>query len=132
MMGMPIMLAGKVTTAVKKGIRERTIIYEGSSSPRELLEGIGIQAQAALKGLEGSRHMELKDADMTEEQKRITEDMKGKAKEPAPIADENRKLLGFCNRIWTVPSGLFTWIFTKQQESIWRYTVCQEGDRGIC
>lgn len=50
---MPIMRSVSQQTVVKKTntstIRERKIIYEGSASPRELLEAISLQAQAALK-----------------------------------------------------------------------------------
>lgn len=46
-----------VTTKKSSGttMRERTIVYEGSSGPRELLESVVIQATAAIKGLEGMR-----------------------------------------------------------------------------
>ncbi|KAF9247104.1 hypothetical protein BU15DRAFT_38518 [Melanogaster broomeanus] len=111
MMAMPIMVAGSVKSLapkkVGKGrsvIRERTIVYEGSAGPRELLEAIVIQAQAAIKGLEGVKPAEP-EADMTEDQKRMTTDKekgkgKGKEKEPSPtISDENQKLLAFCQRI---------------------------------
>ena len=88
MMAMPIMVATSVkSVAAKRGdskgahIRERTIIYEGSSGPRELLEAIVIQAQAALKGLEAAKPLNLEDGEMTEEQKRMTADEKGKMKE---------------------------------------------------
>ncbi|KAI0682282.1 ubiquitin conjugating enzyme family protein [Cerioporus squamosus] len=50
MMAMPIMVVTSVKTPLRRSrIRERTITYEGSSGPRELLEAIVIQAQAALK-----------------------------------------------------------------------------------
>ncbi|KAF8138699.1 hypothetical protein EV363DRAFT_1314564 [Boletus edulis] len=86
MMAMPIMVAGSIKSVAPKKvgrgksvIRERTIIYEGSAGPRELLEAIVIQAQAAIKGLEGG---------------------KGKEKESSPsLTDENQKLLAFCQRI---------------------------------
>ena len=64
MMGMPIMVVSSVKsvnmkkTGLRKQLRERTIVYEGSSGPRELLEAIVIQAQAASKGLEGSQPVE--------------------------------------------------------------------------
>jgi len=81
-------------------IRERTIVYEGSSGPRELLEAIAIQAQAALKSLEGSKSPETVPEEMTEDQKRMTNDTKGKTKEPTSVvSDENQKLLTFCRRI---------------------------------
>ncbi|KAF9009093.1 ubiquitin conjugating enzyme family protein [Cyathus striatus] len=108
MMAMPIMAVSSIkSVATKKlstkssGIRERTIVYEGSSSPRELLEGIAIQAHAALKGLEGTKIGDTEPNELTEEQKRMTADMKGKtAEKPAqPVSEENQKLLSFCQRI---------------------------------
>ena len=108
MMAMPIMVVTSVkTVAGKKSspkgtprIRERTIIYEGSAGPRELLEAIVIQAQAALKGLEGMKTVEPETQEMSEEQKRMTADEKGKGKEDgAVISEENKKLLDFCQRI---------------------------------
>ncbi|GLB33783.1 putative ubiquitin-conjugating enzyme family protein [Lyophyllum shimeji] len=104
MMAMPIMVVASVkSVTVKKsaaGTRERTIVYEGSSGPRELLEAIAIQAQAALKGLEGIKPQEAPQEELTEEQKRMTVDTKGKAKEqPVEISDENQKLYDFCQRI---------------------------------
>ncbi|KIP10382.1 hypothetical protein PHLGIDRAFT_85130 [Phlebiopsis gigantea 11061_1 CR5-6] len=109
MMAMPIMVAASVKTVTsRKGsskntpqIRERTIVYEGSSGPRELLEAIVIQAQAALKGLEPTiRAQEEAKAEMTEEQKRMTSDDKGKGKDVLKMSsEENTKLLGFCKRI---------------------------------
>ena len=106
-MAMPIMVVTSVKTmATKKPakgmprIRERTIIYEGSSGPRELLEAIVIQAQAALKGLEGMKASEPESAEMSEEQKRMTADEKGKAKDDGgSVSEENRKMLNFCQRI---------------------------------
>lgn len=109
MMAMPIMVVSSVKTVPsRKGssrtspqIRERTIVYEGSSGPRELLEAIVIQAQAAMKGLEPSVRAEEESRDeMTEEQKRMTQDDKGKGKDLLKIiSEENIKLLGFCKRI---------------------------------
>ena len=109
-MAMPIMVVSSVksVTTKKSGsrsgpqIRERTIIYEGSSGPRELLEAIVIQAQAAIKGLEP--HAQGTDAqkeeEMTEEQKRMTQDDKGKGKQVQRLAsEENVRLLAFCKRI---------------------------------
>ncbi|KIJ20079.1 hypothetical protein PAXINDRAFT_174590 [Paxillus involutus ATCC 200175] len=107
MMAMPIMVAGSIkSVAPKKAskgrsvIRERTIVYEGSAGPRELLEAIVIQAQAAIKGLEGVKPAEPEE-EMTEDQKRMTTNKgKGKEKEPSPtLSDENQKLLAFCQRI---------------------------------
>jgi hypothetical protein len=49
------------------------ITYEGASSPRELLENIVIQAQAALKGLETQQPPEEElDQKTTEERMRMT------------------------------------------------------------
>jgi hypothetical protein len=115
MMAMPIMVVSSVRThnprRVTNGIlplRERTIIYEGSSGPRELLESIAIQAKAAIKGLEGIRPFEAMPVEMTEEQKRINNDTKGKTKEVplAPLSEENQKLLGFCRRILTTVDAI--------------------------
>ncbi|TCD63872.1 hypothetical protein EIP91_004811 [Steccherinum ochraceum] len=108
MMAMPIMvvtsakaLANKRAGTGKGYVRERTITYEGSSGPRELLEAIVIQAQAALKGLEPAKpDSEPEDTEMTEEQKRQTQDDKGKGRDDGRIViEENQKLLGFCKSI---------------------------------
>jgi hypothetical protein len=115
MMAMPIMtvvgvkavVTKKSTTNPDHAIRERTIIYEGSSGPRELLEAISIQAQAALKGLEGIKSPDTPPEELTEEQKRMTIDMKGKSKEPVvEISDENQRLLGFCRRILATANAI--------------------------
>ena len=106
-MAMPIMVVSSVKSAtVKRGldgrsIRERVIVYEGSSGPRELLEGIVIQAHAALKGLERVKSTDDTPEELTEEQKRMTlEDMKGKSKDSdAPVCEDNEKLIAFCRRI---------------------------------
>jgi hypothetical protein len=115
MMAMPIMVISSVKAVATKRtnsksdtrIRERTIVYEGSSGPRELLEAIAIQAQAALKSLEGSKSLEVVPEEMTEDQKRMTNDTKGKAKEPTSTAsDENQKLLAFCRRILATANAI--------------------------
>lgn len=115
MMGMPIMLQSSVKYVTTKktfsrgkpAVRERAIIYEGSSGPRELLEAICIQAQAALKSLEGAKAPEITVQEMTEEQKRMTSDNKGKAKQPSTAySDENTKLLKFCRRILATANGI--------------------------
>ncbi|KAI0371531.1 ubiquitin conjugating enzyme family protein [Pilatotrama ljubarskyi] len=115
MMAMPIMVVTSVKAiAAKKSspkgsprIRERTIVYEGSSGPRELLEAIVIQAQAALKGLEGMKAAEVENAEMSEEQKRMTADDKGKAKDDGSVtSEENRKLLAFCQRIMNTAKAI--------------------------
>ncbi|KAI6047226.1 ubiquitin conjugating enzyme family protein [Pisolithus marmoratus] len=113
MMAMPIMVISSVKSVAPKRavhgkavIRERAIIYEGSAGPRELLEAIVIQAQAAIKGLEGMKPSDPEE-EMTEEQKRMTAKGKGKAKEPSPsLNDENEKLLAFCNRILATASAI--------------------------
>ncbi|KAF4619548.1 hypothetical protein D9613_005238 [Agrocybe pediades] len=103
MMAMPIMVIALVKSLVAKNnaIRERTIIYEGSSGPRELLEGIAIQAQAAIKGLEGNKVPETTQEELTEEQKRMTAETKaqGQGEINIGISDDNVKLLRFCRRI---------------------------------
>jgi len=109
MMGMPIMVLVSSKPVVKKSVwpkgtskaKERTLIYEGSSGPRELLESILIQAQAALKGLETNLPAETTVAEMTEEEKRMTSGDKGKAKaaDPAAMSPENAQLLSFCRSI---------------------------------
>lgn len=118
MMGMPIMIQTSVKSVTTKKApsrdkpttRERKIIYEGSSGPRELLEAICIQAQAALKGLEGVKVLGTPVEEMTEEQKRMTSDVKGKAKvssvKPSDGEDENLKLLDFCRRILATANGI--------------------------
>ncbi|EPQ59915.1 hypothetical protein GLOTRDRAFT_32925, partial [Gloeophyllum trabeum ATCC 11539] len=105
MMAMPIMVATSVkavntrrATNGSRPMRERTIVYEGSSGPRELLESLVIQAQAAMKSLEGMQQAEVESNDMTEEAKRVTNDSKGKARE-VELPEDSRKLLGFCKRI---------------------------------
>ncbi|EIW82142.1 ubiquitin conjugating enzyme family protein [Coniophora puteana RWD-64-598 SS2] len=108
MMAMPIMVVASVKSINpkkppakgKSPVRERTIIYEGSSGPRELLEAIVIQSQAAIKGLEGMKPVEEVTQEMTEAQKRMTSESKGKEKESIPMmSEENEKLLAFCQRI---------------------------------
>lgn len=113
---MPIMVVTSVKTLPAKRtpsrgsahIRERTIIYEGSSGPRELLEAIVIQAQAALKGLEPLKLDAVPEEEMTEEQKRLTDDDKGKGKDTgrAAATEENVKLLNFCRRIVGTARGI--------------------------
>jgi len=115
MMAMPIFIVSSVKSVTAKKtplrgkptIREREIVYEGSSGPRELLESISIQAQAALKGLEGVKVLEKAEEELTEEQKRMTNDVKGKAKAASTTpADENLKLLNFCRRILATANGI--------------------------
>jgi hypothetical protein len=114
-MGMPIMVVANVKdVTVRKGAgnagssKERTIVYEGSSGPRELLESIVIQAEAALKGLEGiikAREANKDPEAMTEEQKRMTTGTKGKARVNS-IDDENDKLLTFCEGILNTATAI--------------------------
>lgn len=108
MMAMPIMVVSSVKNVVTRKsnsrsgpqVRERTIIYEGSSGPRELLEAIVIQAQAAIKGLEPTIAASTDVTEMTEEEKRMTLDDKGKGKlVNKVVSEENVKLLEFCKRI---------------------------------
>ncbi|KAJ7283680.1 ubiquitin conjugating enzyme family protein [Mycena rebaudengoi] len=106
MMAMPIMTVASVKSVTTRKstkntvIRERTVIYEGSAGPRELLEAIVIQANAAIKALEGTKPQEVSPEELTEEQKRMTVDVKGKSREASsPLADENQRLLSFCRRI---------------------------------
>lgn len=124
---MPIMVVSSVKavntkkTTSKLQIRERTIVYEGSSGPRELLEAIVIQAQAASKGLEGARIIETSPEEMTEEQKRMrvpdeNDNGKGKGKaksvtpevgeESVPYPEENLRLLDFCRRILSTAAAI--------------------------
>ncbi len=81
-------------------MRERKVVYEGSSGPRELMESLVIQATAAKKGLQGDKPDPTpgEDEEMTEEQKRVTAGngtAKGKEKAKNPFAEENLKLLSF-------------------------------------
>ncbi|KAF7355299.1 Baculoviral IAP repeat-containing protein 6 [Mycena sanguinolenta] len=107
MMAMPIMAVASVKSVTTRKssnntpIRERTIVYEGSASPRELLEATAIQAHAALKALEGAKAPEENEEELTEEQKRMTVDTKGKSKETSVTntSDESQKLLDFCHRL---------------------------------
>ncbi|KDQ64475.1 hypothetical protein JAAARDRAFT_28107 [Jaapia argillacea MUCL 33604] len=115
MMAMPIMVVVSTKVATPKRaahggvhIRERTIIYEGSSGPRELLESVVIQAKAAIKGLEGMKVADSDEEEMTEEDKRLTNDSKGKAKAIDAVAppDDSSKLLAFCRRILSTASAI--------------------------
>jgi hypothetical protein len=100
MMAQPVMLPISVSVTTKKGhsTREKKIMYEGSSSPRELLESIVIQATAALKGLD-NLSVQMVEEEMTEEEKRITGTNAAAPVEEAPMSDENRRLFDFCQRI---------------------------------
>ena len=113
-MAMPIMVIASVKSVnVRRGldgrsIRERAIVYEGSSGPRELLEGIVIQAHAALKGLERVKSPDDIPEELTEEQKRMTlQDMKGKSKDSdTPVYEDNVKLITFCRRILSTAQAI--------------------------
>jgi hypothetical protein len=111
MMAMPIMVATSVKAVNAKNpiVRERTIVYEGSAGPRELLEGIAIQAQAALKGLEGNKEQEAPQEELTEDQKRMTVAMREKEVEEQialTLSDENQKLIRFCRRILSTVNAI--------------------------
>jgi len=60
-----------------------------------------MQARAALKGLEGNKIPDALPEELTEEQKRMTVEMRDKVEEQtvATVSDENQKLLRFCRRI---------------------------------
>jgi hypothetical protein len=108
MMAMPIMVLGSTKPASKRATskgshsktREWVLVYEGSSGPRELLESIYIQAEAALKSLDSNGAVEMPATEMTEQEKRVTNVDKGKAREAEPvISAENAQMLAFCQRI---------------------------------
>ena len=117
-MAMPIMVISTIKEdTVRKGAgksrstRERTILYEGSSGPRELLEAIVVQAEAALKGLEGiikARQAQENPDTMTEEQKRqtTTGGVKGKGREADQVYEENDRLLKFCSGILNTAASI--------------------------
>jgi aspartate oxidase len=110
MMAQPIMVVQSVKAVVPRKpagksshkVRERNIIYEASAGPRELLESIVIQSQAAVKSLDTSKAPQ-QEAEMTEDEKRVTNVTKGKSKEVedayVSVSEENQKLLDFCRRI---------------------------------
>ncbi|EIN10758.1 hypothetical protein PUNSTDRAFT_142698 [Punctularia strigosozonata HHB-11173 SS5] len=108
MMAQPIMVAQSVKAAMPRKSskkpdlksRERTIVYEASAGPRELLESIVIQSHAAIKSLDSGNALE-QNTEMTEEEKRATIDDKGKSREAGEGAhsDENQRMLDFCHRI---------------------------------
>lgn len=77
-----------------------TVTYEGSASPRELLESVVIQAKAALKGLESTsaKRDKAEDKEMTEEEMRQSKDEAKAAAEKKKVelaADENQQLHEF-------------------------------------
>jgi len=116
-MAMPIMVISTIKEdTLRKGAgksrstRERTTLYEGSSGPRELLEAIVVQAEAALKGLEGvikARQAQENPETMTEEQKRqTTGGVKGKGREADQVYEENDRLLKFCSGILNTAASI--------------------------
>nr|XP_019009265.1 uncharacterized protein I206_05913 [Kwoniella pini CBS 10737]OCF48046.1 hypothetical protein I206_05913 [Kwoniella pini CBS 10737] len=80
-----------------------TVTYEGSSSPRELLENCVIQAQAALKGLQAvSDISKPKEIDMTEEEKRLSRAevaRREREQKEGERLDANAQLRTFCEKI---------------------------------
>lgn len=105
MVAMPIMIPSSSTEvaggSASRPVRQRLVVYEGSSGPRELMESLVIQATAAIKGLEGTSAGKDKDnQEMTEAQKRVLTasvgpgNGKGKGKEKA-MNEDNAKLLQF-------------------------------------
>nr|XP_019043448.1 ubiquitin-conjugating enzyme family protein [Kwoniella bestiolae CBS 10118]OCF22378.1 ubiquitin-conjugating enzyme family protein [Kwoniella bestiolae CBS 10118] len=81
-----------------------TVTYEGSSSPRELLENCIIQAQAALKGLQSVDNISRPSDDvmMTEEDLRISKAelaRRLREKKEEEKQDANYQLRSFCERI---------------------------------
>ncbi|WVQ95948.1 hypothetical protein IAU59_003047 [Kwoniella sp. CBS 9459] len=80
------------------------VTYEGSSSPRELLESCVIQAQAALKSLQGfaTATQEKSEEIMTQEDLRISmaeQARREKAKNEEGKLDPNVQMRLFCERI---------------------------------
>ncbi|KAG9038360.1 hypothetical protein FRB95_001772 [Tulasnella sp. JGI-2019a] len=109
MVAMPIMIPSSSTEvggqSKSQRVRQRLVVYEGSSGPRELMESLVIQATAAMKGLEGTGSSKDKgNKEMTEAQKRVltanpgADAGKGKGKEKA-VNQDNVRLLQFCERI---------------------------------
>ncbi|KAG8862328.1 hypothetical protein FRB96_001907 [Tulasnella sp. 330] len=109
MVAMPIMIPSSSTEvggqSGSKRVRQRLVIYEGSSGPRELMESLVIQATAAIKGLEGTGSAKDKEQkEMTEAEKRVLTvnsgptSGKGKGKEKL-MNEDNARLLQFCERI---------------------------------
>lgn len=90
---------------------QKTVTYEGSSSPRELLESCVIQAQAALKGLEATAGV-LEDEEMDAEtaMRMSMAEAKAKANEKRAVAlaDENEQLKTFWSVMWLLTSRQLT------------------------
>ena len=97
MLGMPQMRSAQAE--INENDLTKTVTYEGSASPRELLESCVIQAQAALKGLAATRKVESDDEEGTEEDgKRMSMAEKRAKEEEAKmrrVDDENVQLEEF-------------------------------------
>ncbi|KAK4687368.1 hypothetical protein P7C73_g2746, partial [Tremellales sp. Uapishka_1] len=102
MMAMPQMRpTNRKTVTAKKGVTEIQVTYEGSPSPRELLENCVIQARAALRGLEATSVPPEGEEDEFEELTMSLEDKAERERERVAEEklDENCQLKEFCNRI---------------------------------
>lgn len=97
MLGMPQMRPAQAE--VNENDQTKTVTYEGSASPRELLESCVIQAQAALKGLAATRKVESDDEEGTEEDGKRMSMAEKRAKEEETrmrrVDDENVQLEEF-------------------------------------
>nr|XP_018260191.1 uncharacterized protein I303_07108 [Kwoniella dejecticola CBS 10117]OBR82349.1 hypothetical protein I303_07108 [Kwoniella dejecticola CBS 10117] len=84
-------------------LQSHIVTYEGTSSPRELLENCVIQAQAALKGLQSvSELSKTNEIHMTEEDKRVSKAelaRRERVKQEEEKSDANFQLRSFCERI---------------------------------
>ncbi|TYJ53196.1 hypothetical protein B9479_006174 [Cryptococcus floricola] len=103
MLGMPSMRPAR-SVQTPNDPTSSTITYEGAPSPRELLENVVIQAQAALRGLQGvqSADEEEKDRKLTEEELRASKaevDRLAQKRVEQEKNDENSVLKAFCLRI---------------------------------
>ncbi|WVF68400.1 hypothetical protein IAT40_003165 [Kwoniella sp. CBS 6097] len=103
MLAMPQMRASKISPS-PDAPNQVIVTYEGASSPRELLESCVIQAQAALKSLQGfaAAAQEEKDETMTEEDKRISmaeQARREREKKEDEKHDPNVQMRLFCERI---------------------------------
>ncbi|OCF34329.1 hypothetical protein I316_03843 [Kwoniella heveanensis BCC8398] len=103
MLAMPQMRPVKTKPSLD-GADQVIVTYEGSSSPRELLESCVIQAQAALKSLHGFAvaTQESKDEIVTEEDLRISmaeQARRDRVKKEEEQYDPNFQMRLFCERI---------------------------------
>jgi hypothetical protein len=101
-MAMPTMV--RVSSVPREANKsERTVLYEGSAGPRELMENLVIQAGAAKKGFESTstrkKTKEELELEMTEEMKRMSEaerdemrNKKGKEKATVAVGEEGEEL----------------------------------------